>query len=265
MLPGFVRAINAALKFIEIRIDRATKKVVTSVDSVKSSMDLLGAQQVRALDVIGKRFEKAAETMSSPEFDVNIDFEPLKADLMGMAADLKKIAGKATPETRNIEVLLKMILDAVAANKPEMLAEKFDALDVVFKGLKPKDSVRFDDAQMKGLMAAMTNRPMGAAGGTKSATEWQVNTVSLASANTEYEYTFPANTISWSLKLRGATGILYYASATGKMPTSGDGTAYITVPASATRSQDNVEYGGKKMYFQSDLASQVVEIDVFTL
>jgi hypothetical protein len=265
MTPSLLHAINSALKFIEKRLDSMSKNITGSLDSMKSVMLSSSLQQVKSLDTIGKRFEAAAEKMSAPEFDVAVDFAPLKADLMGIAADLKKIAGKTTPEVRNIEVLLKMILEAVSANKPEALAEKFDALDVVFKGLKPKDSVRFDESQMKGLMAAMTNRPMGAAGGTKSATDWQVNTVSLASANTEYTYTFPANTISWSLKLRGTTGILYYASASGKFPTSGDNTTYITVPASGTRSQDNVEYGGKTMYFQSDTVSQVVEIDVFTL
>lgn len=265
MTPSLLHAINSALKFLEKRIDAMSKNVSGSVDSLKSVMLSSSLQQVKSLDTIGKRFEAAAELMSAPEFDVDVDFEPLKADLRGIAADLKKIAGKTTPETRNIEALLKMILDAVGANKPEALAEKFDALDVVFQGLKPKDSVRFDDTQMKGLMAAMTNKPFTTDGGTKSATEWQVNTVTLTAANTQYAYTFPANTISWSLKLRGSTGILYYASSIGKLPTSGDGTAYITVPASATRSQDNVEYGGKIMYFQSDLASQVVEIDVFTM
>jgi len=158
---------------------------------------------------------------------------------------------------------LRLIYSAVRENEPEKLGEKFDALDVVFKGLKPKDSVKFDDKQIKGLMGALTN--ITTQGGPKSATDWQVDTVTVTAADTEYEYAFPSNTVSWTLKLRGGTGVLYYSHETGKLPVSGDNTNYLTLPASGTRSQDNVEWGGKKMFLESDSATQVLEIEVFTM
>lgn len=254
--------LNALFTSLNSHVDRGFAAMLKILKDIEKKEDAgvakaISVQTSTLRDVFG-RFSKSLDEIKNPQIDVAVNTLELEKAVRGIGKFEKT-------DLKNVEVLLKMIFDAVASNKPEALAEKFDALDAVFKGLKPKDSVKFDDAQMKGLMAALTNRQIGTAGGTKSATAWQVNTVILTNANTEYEYTFPANTISWSLKLRGAMGILYYASATGKLPTSGSGTDYITVPASAARSQDNVEYGGKKMYFQSDLASQVVEIDVFTL
>ena len=260
---GSEKIINAALRFLEKRIALAALQVSKSIDKFGGFMEASANSQARTLAKLGAQFEAATQRMEKPTFDVAVDLDPLRAELQVIASKVEMLAKKNGPDLRSTEVLLKLILDSIKENSPKEFP--IDALDVVFKGLKPKDSVKFDDKQMASLMAAMTNRGFATDGGTKSATEWQVNTVTLTSANTEYEYTFPANAISWSLKLRGTTGILYYASATGKMPTSGDGTAYITVPAGAARSQDNVEYGGKKMYFQSDTASQVVEIDVFTL
>lgn len=168
-----------------------------------------------------------------------------------------------------MEFNLQKIFIAIRENQPEKLAEKFDAMDVVFKGLKPKDSVRFDDTQMTALMAALTNGGGGGGfttvPGAKSATNWEVDRVALTLANTQYSYTFPSNTVSWTFKLRTPGATLFYSSVTGKLPVSGDNTTYMTMLPMGARSQDGMEWGGTTMYFETDTATQVVEIEIFTM
>jgi hypothetical protein len=269
MPPIFQHALNAALKFIEKRIGSAADKITAAVGSLEKLFARGVSEQSRTLDQIGRRFEKAVGKIADTNFEVTVDLEPLRQDLVVIARDLKKISAKKDIDPDRIEALLKMVLSAIKENAPEKLGEKIDAMDVVFRGLKPKDTVRFDDTQMKGLMAALTNvgqsSGIGTYPGLKSASNWTVARVALTSANTEYTYTFPANTVSWTMKLRAQGATLYYSSATGKFPTSGDNTTYMTMLPLGAKSQDGVEWGGLTMYLQSDTASQVVEIEVFTM
>ncbi len=263
-MVDFKTIVNAALKFLEKRILGATQAVTKSVDRLSGNLEKQADAQSRTLARLGAQFEAATKRMEKPTFDVKVDLEPLLEELRGISDEVAKVAGKKGPELDRAEGYLKLILAAIERNAPEKIGEKIDAMDAVFKGLKPKDSVKFDDTQMKGLMAALTSG-RGGAGGNKSATQWDVVRIPLTAADTEYSYTFPANTVSWTMKLRGTTAKFYYASETGKLPVSGDNTAYMTVPANGTRSQDNVEYGGKVMYFETNTATQVVELEVFTM
>jgi len=83
-----------------------------------------------------------------------VDLTPLLKKL----DTLKPIPPKERPVVSLdvVQAQLGAILEAIQRNEPERIGEKIDALDAVFKGLKPKESVRFDDTQMKGLMAALT-------------------------------------------------------------------------------------------------------------
>ena len=261
MQYDIVKIVNAALKFLERRFtllgDKVVKALNTSTAAYKEGTD----KQVSSFQAIGVRLEKSLGSLKNLKADV--DLSVLEKQLSGISKDMAKLAAKDNVDMTDVESTLRLIYSAVRENEPERLGEKFDALDVVFKGLKPKDSVKFDDTQIKGLMGALTN--ITTQGGPKSATDWQVDTVTVTSADTEYEYAFPSNTVSWTLKLRGGTGVLYYSHETGKLPVSGDNTNYLTLPASGTRSQDNVEWGGKKMFLESDSATQVLEIEVFTM
>jgi len=251
--------VNAALKFLEKRLTLLGDRVISAFTNATDKQ----AQQVNQ---IGLRFEKAVNKLSNPQFDVNVDFKPLATSLSSIASDLKKIEGKKGADISSVEATLKLLLTAVKENAPEKIGEKIDAMDVVFRGLKPSKTTKFDEAQMKGLMGALTqNRGITTQPGNKSATGWQVVKVALADADTEYEYAFPSNTVSWTLKLRGSSATTYYSHEAGKLPVSGDDSNYLTLPPSGTRSQDNVEWGGKKMFIESDSASQVLEIEVFTM
>lgn len=266
MPPIFQHALNAALKFLEKRIAGASDKISTSVEALAKVFSRGVSEQTRSLDMIGRRFEKAVDKIADPQFDVIVDFAPLKKELVAIGADVRKLVGKETAETKNIEALLKMILSAVKENAPEKIGEKIDAMDAVFKGLKPRDSVKFDEDQMRNLMGALTGgSSIGTNPGLKSATNWETDRLALTSANTQYSYTFPSNTVSWTFKLRTPGASLFYSSATGKLPVSGDASTYMTMLPMGARSQDGVEWGGVTMYFETDTASQVVELEIFTM
>lgn len=257
--------LNAFFTGLNAHIDRGFASVIKEMKSDKD--DKVLTEIPRTLNAIGTRFEKAVAKIADPKFDVIVDFKPLKEELNKIAKDIKAIAGKESVETQSIEALLKLILTAVKDNQPEKIGEKIDAMDAVFKGLKPKDSVRFDDTQMTALMAALTNHSGGFTtnSGAKSATNWEVDRVALTLANTQYSYTFPSNTVSWTFKLRTPGATLYYSSATGKLPVSGDNSTYMTMLPMGARSQDGMEWGGTTMYFETDTATQVVELEIFTM
>lgn len=257
--------LNAFFTALNRHIDTGFASLSKTIKENRADEEI--AKRISAeINGLRKDLALTLDKISNPEFTVESDFSVIEEDLKSINEALVKIAEKETPETDKMEAVLVMIHDAIKANAPEKIGEKFDALDVVFKGLKPKDSVRFDDKQISALMAALTNRGgITTAGGVKSATDWDVARVEITSANTEYSYTFPANTVSWTMKLRTPGQNLFYASATGKLPVSGDNTTYMTMPPMGARSQDGVEWGGKIMYFESDGASQVVEIEVFTM
>lgn len=256
--------LNAFFTALNNHIDRGFASLSKTVKD-NNTGEVMANRIAGELAELRKTLVDTLAKMSQPEFLVNTDFSPLKEDLEDINDKLSKISAKNIPSVENMEAVLVMILDAIKMNTPEKLSEKFDALDVVFKGLKPKDSVKFDDVQMRALMAALTNRGITTAAGVKSATDWDVARVAITLADTEYSYTFPANTVSWTFKLRTPGQNLFYASATGKLPVSGDNTTYMTMPPMGARSQDGMEWGGKTMYFESDGASQVVEIEVFTM
>lgn len=256
--------LNALFTALNSHVDRGFSSVVKALGGLKDDDKI-----VTVLSQVGTRFERAVEKLVKKEFDVLVDLGPLEKEFSLITAELRKLNAKEVAEikTGNVEDLLKAILTSIRENAPEKIGEKIDAMDAVFKGLTPKDSVRFDDTQMKGLMAALTHGAGGFAmnPGIKSATNWTVERVAITLANTEYTYTFPANTVSWTMKLREQGATLYYSSATGKLPVSGDNSTYMTMLPLGAKSQDGVEWAGKKMYVQSDTATQVVELEIFTM
>lgn len=239
------KIIKAALVYLEKRLNGAMALLIKenkrNTDDLRKS---LGELKVEPMKI---EFPKAE-----------------KVNMKGVEAKLDQLLKKPAVEISFAGVMqeLAALRAVVEKNAPEKIGGKIDALDAVFKGLKPKDSVRFDDKQMQGLMAALTNGIGG--GGNKAASGWDVVAVPMPDANTEYSYTFPANTVSWTMKLRNAA-TFYYSAETNKLPVSGDNTSYMTVPANGTRSQDNIEWSGKTIYFESATAASTLELEVFTM
>lgn len=262
----FKTIINAALKFLEKRIAGAALSVSKPIERLAGILEKQSDAQGRALAKLGAQFEAATARMEKPTFDVNVDMKPLLAELKDIQIGMERIAAKKGPDLSVAEGYLKLILTAIQENSPKDFP--IDAMDAVFKGLKPKDSVKFDDSQMKGLMAALTSSRGGGSisvgGDVLAARNVDVDNVTMASANTEYSYTFPANTVGFELRLRADDVALLVAYTTGKLPTSGDGAAYLTVPSYFIEKTAGLDWSGKTIYVQTASASQVLEVIVYT-
>jgi hypothetical protein len=121
------------------------------------------------------------------------------------------------------------------------------------------DTFKLDDMQLRSIRSgSISTNP-----GIPLATRVINTTLSAALANTEYSYTFPSGTIGWVIKLRDQGTLAYYSWTTGKLPTSGNGTTYMTIPQNFLRSQEGVEYSGKTIYLGAEANSQTFEIEVF--
>jgi len=85
----------------------------------------------------------------------------------------------------------------------------------------------------------------------------EIHNVTMTTADTEYEFAIATSTTKLLIKLRdpGATLKLSYEE-------NKSGTVYLTIPAGATKSLDNVYFNSKTLYFQSPTASQIAEIEI---
>lgn len=84
-----------------------------------------------------------------------------------------------------------------------------------------------------------------------------INNTAITNANTEYNYTFPAGTRAFSIKLEALNALLKVAFVSGE-----SGTTYITVPYGESLKME-AKVGGSTIYFQSDKASQVAQIETW--
>jgi soluble cytochrome b562 len=194
---------------------------------------------------------KVIEALSKVEKAIfNLEIEVEEPDFSTLENELKSLR----KDFSNFSQSLTKGFDKIAENLGQ-LPKTFDF---------PKE-FKLDKEQLRSIRSNGGGGVVSLSGDLKVATNWTVARVALTNANTEYSYTFPNNTQSWTMKLRDPGATLYYSSATGKFPTSGDSTTYMTMLPIGTRSQDNVEWSGKTVYLQSDTATQVVEIEVFTL
>jgi len=80
----------------------------------------------------------------------------------------------------------------------------------------------------------------------------------MTTAATEYSYTIPANVKRIEFKLRALNALLKYSFTSGE-----SGTAYITVSYGETVVIEDARLGGKVLYVQSPIASQVLESRVW--
>ena len=223
--------------------------------------------QTSALRTIFTNFNRALEKVSKPEINVEVNFDGLKAILGELKTILVSIQKRKEVSLAKVETELGLIRRAIKENDGGEIVKSFDAFGKEMKELKPKKTVRIDDEQLSKLVQAVGGGANFAGnGGAKSGTTYTIQTLTLTDANTEYEFTFPRGTVSWTMKLRAAGDSLFYAAETGKLPSSGDGSAYMTLlPGLSAQAQDNVDYGGHKMFFESDGAGNVVEFMVAQL
>lgn len=204
---------------------------------------------------------------TTPEAHVTVDIPPIKIPTPQVTVKVPEIKIPVIkvpkPEvTVNVDASdFTPLIKELKAMKPE----KMDHSDITTllqqlldkEGIEIPPTIKLDKDQFGSLLAV--NR-VGGGGSLRTANKVTVKNLAMAAANTEYSYTFPANTLSWTIKLR-ATDIPMLASfTTGTLPTSGDGSSYITVPAYYLHSQQGVEWSHKTIYLQTEGTSQVAEI-----
>lgn len=243
--------------------EKATRDDSRMVDLLKTSQNLQ-RQTLSALERIKMKMlepekkddkeyrllvsiEKAIKGIKLEERDV--DMKPIKE----LSSIMSRMESAQKKMDREHSQYMKSLTDAIVALPKQI---KFEV---------PK-TFKLDNEQLRSIRSAGGGAISLGTGGERTATRYTVANVALTDQNTPYAYTFPANTLSYTFKLRAAGANLYYSDDTDALP-GGSGTDnYITLlPGLSARSQDNVEWSGKTIYFQSDTASQVVELEVFTL
>jgi len=231
---------------------------VRSLSSVVSDLKDAVKSQVSAADfqasntaVVGKITQLLSETKNCTTAIKNLKVEAPSTDL--------------SPVVGSIEQLTTSIIDLeeqVAKNSPAQLESLVSKLIDATNSIKLNvpSTMKLDDMQVR----KMSSGGLGG-GGMRLATTALVANVALTATNTEYSYTFPANTVSFTMKMRDPAGKLYYSFTSGKMPAGGDSSLYGTVGNGEFRSQDGLELSRKTIYLGSDTASMVAELTVYTM
>jgi len=198
-------------------------------------------------------------------------------DLNENVEDLKSVKGFLTETQRTIKNISAVDLAPVVSqlrNVQKSLSEKTDThviealhnMTGVFQSflssfkIEIKDTFKLEEKQFRELTASARVGPtmVGGGSGTMSATHIVMANVSVTNADTEYSYAFPANTVSFYIKLRAQNALLKYAWTSGA-----SGTTYITVPQNGLYSRPGIDLTGKTIYFQSPTASGTVEIESY--
>lgn len=267
------KLINSALKFIELKFKELGDKI-TSQNKENKEIDLTPAinNQTNILSTIVSRVEKAIDKIKDPKFsgEVSVDTSSLENEMSGIAKDLKKIASIKTLDLKNVEFLLKQITNGIKDISPEKtLQEMGKTLEAILNtlgGIKPIDTFKLDEMQLRKLAGA--SKGISVAGEKLAARNVAITNLALTATNTEYSYTFPANTTAFTIKLRDQGTLAYYSFTTGTLPVvggGGDASKYATIPQNYLQSQEGVDWSGKVIYLGAESASQVAEITVFQL
>lgn len=232
------QVLDSALAYLAYEMRKAIKESIGSITLPDTSRQI--EAQTRVLSTLISNLGKKDDPKELAEI-VALLKKQKPTDFKGVEKLLTELAGKKDDS--------KPILAALAS-----LTEAVNKM----QGNKP---IKIDEMQMKALTTSQI--PLMTNGGNLAARSATVTNTSLSSANTEYSYTFPANTVNFVIKLRAQNVVLLYSWTTGKLPTSGDGTAYMTAPQGFIRGQNDLDVSGKTIYLQTASSSQTAEIEVF--
>jgi hypothetical protein len=229
-------------------------------DAVKSSQtDLTPAldKQTRTLERAITKIERLIDRAANPDIDVAVDTSAMEAAVRELCTAMKAMQ---MPDTTKMEQLLGSVLISNEHTKKAIVDGLADVKAAVAGvSVKVPDTVKIDDMQVRAISAG--RMPLNPA--PLAPRSINVRTLSLSNANTEYSITLSAGTTGYFVKLRAQNVLLLMATATGKLPTSGDGSAYMQVPQNGMLSPMGLDVGGKTLYFQTGSASQTLELQEF--
>lgn len=277
-LDGVVNAVDN-LRMVTLAQGKKVPPVDTRLDEVIQLLKDLGQQtekaaamgiDVSAINDVQTEIAKLAEVIkeNKPKMEmgevkktntligdlikqVDKSFSP---DVVVDMSELQKI-------TEGLNELGKTISENSKQKDPQ-LDKVVELLRTISKQkLVVPNTIKIDDKQLR----ILSNPHMPTFQGNVPASKAICANVAMASADTEYSYTFPQETVAFYIKIRSQNTKLLMAWETGKLPTSGDGAAYFTVPQNGMQSREGLHLGpNDTIYLQSASASQVVEIIVYT-
>lgn len=262
----------AAAQRAPIKIDigessKALEKAASAVEKASTSLEKLGKSN--DLGILQKSLISLASSISSMAKSVGSVKPTDMRETNKWLAELNTRMGKLkleVPKTDlskldDVVLALAQVKEAVNSRPPTK--DRTDEVIKAIKGLKIQipESMKIDASQL-----AQIRLGGGGGGATASYARTGVSAnVEMATADTEYSYQFPANTIGFRIRVRDNAVPLLYSWQTGTLPTSGDGSAYSTLQAYSELVRDNLDIGGKTIYLQTASASQVAEVEVFKL
>lgn len=267
MPPFFEQVVNGALKFIEKRINQATDRLSGSFDGVVSKLLSLFAHQTNAIEKSISRVEKAVDKIKEPVFsgEVVVDTTNLEKELSRTAKEIKSSIKPVNID--DIKVALKMIYNCIET-QTKSIKESFEKMENALHSISfnVPETFKLEEMQLRKLAGA--SKGISVDGGKMAARNVAITNLALTATNTQYSFTFPANTTAFTIKLRDQGNLSYYSFTTGTLPVvggGGDGTKYATIPQNYLQSQEGVDWSGKVIYLGAESASQVAEITVFTM
>ena len=239
----------------------AVEKASTSLDKLSKSNDL-GMTQ-RALISLASSISTMAKSVGSVKATDMRETNRRLSELNTRVSKLKLEVPK-TDLSKLDDVVLALAQVKQAVNNRPSAKDRTDEIIKAIKGLKIQlpESMKLDASQL----AQIRLGGGGGGGATASYARKGITTnVAMDTADTEYSHQFSPNTIGFRIRVRDNAVPLLYSWQTGVLPTSGTGAAYSTLQAYSELVRDNLDVGGKTLYLQTGSASQVAEIEEFTL
>lgn len=262
--------LDSALAFLGKKITGASDSVVKSIEKANDKLIAESksntTSQTKALGSAVGELKKLVEKVQNPTFtgEVALDSSAFAEELDSIVETIQEIEMPSLePIERGLQILINKV-EALSDNKKVVELLMTIEKTLANKKLEVPKTISIETSQFRELRnAGRGSGGMSTAGVLQARSVTHTN-LALTSTSSEYSYTFPANTLSWVIKLRDQGTLLYYAFATGKLPTSGDGLLYSTAPQGFIRSQSNIEWGGKTIYLGAESASMVAEIEAYT-
>jgi hypothetical protein len=237
------------------RLEKGLKEVAVflgkRIDAASSSKDIDLSRLLNAIS----RVEKAVKDQKTPDFSgtVKVDQTDILRELRNIASKVEKMEMPMMDDSKLLGAI-KSLQKTLESQKPVDYEPLLKAIQSI--KLAVPETMKLDQAQVDRIaMAGGHTTDHVRAGRTVT-----VANVSMTTANTEYTYKFPGRTIAWELRLRSTDVPLLIAYTTGKLPTSGDGGAYFTVPAYYLQTNSGMDWGNRTVYIQTASASQVLEV-----
>lgn len=268
--------ITKAVTVVDKRLESLGKTFAKSLSDKKFDVDTGRMEAVMA--AMAKSMDRTAQTIDAAakkktEVNVTQKNDDVVRALKDTANAISKAVKANRTNTDKMEAQLATLERATneVTDAETRVEKQVVALNETVKSLRKTlgKAFKLDDMQFRALAMAAGggggSSGGGGGGGGKLAGNGSIITrVSMPTADTEYSHTFSKGCVGFTLKLTSQNTKFTYAWATGKLPGSGDGTAYMTIAQNFLRSPDWLEPGGKTIYFETDTTSQTMEIEEIT-